>query len=59
MYLGHGPLQHLGNLPRFSHWGNPSNVAVDNLMSIIVFLHQHWEPIIPPEICAELGSRKV
>lgn len=58
MYLGHGPLQHLGNVPGFPHWDNPSAVAVDNLMSIIGFLHQHWEPIIPPEICAEVGTRK-
>lgn len=58
MYLGHGSLEHLGHMPGFPLWDNPSNVAVDNLMSIISFLHQPWEPIIPSKICAEVGTRK-
>lgn len=58
VYLGHGPLEHQGYLPGYSYWDNPSNVAMDNLMGIIIFFNWHWEPIIPPEICAEVGTRK-
>lgn len=63
MYLGHGYLQDLSNVPGFPHWDNPSNrlfgnMAGVNLMRIISFLHWYGEAITLSKVCAEVGTGK-
>lgn len=63
MYLGHGYLQDLSNVPGFPHRDNPSNrlfgnMAGVNLMRIISFLHWYGEAITLSKVCAEVGTGK-